>query len=220
MAKNSKTLAIIITVLATAVIVSLLVGSLVGFGVWYWQSQKLAELKKDNKAAQVKLKKQIKSLKQKSSQKAAKDETAPNSSSTTNDSGKWPFYKNERFAYIVQIPPSWSKTHSQNGDGITLAKGGQKILVYGTNDYDEHKTLSNHLDIEYGNKSVEGNKIVSKAEFEALNATGFYVKTKSEEFYIYKSWDYFVYVYVELPTKASTKKIQKKIAESFQILGE
>ncbi|TET54620.1 MAG: hypothetical protein E3J54_01745 [Actinobacteria bacterium] len=176
-------------------------------------------MKKDNKAAQVKLKKQIKSLKQKSSQKATKDETAPDSS-TTNDSGKWPFYKNERFTYIVQIPPNWSKTHSQNGDGITLAKGGQKILVYGTNDYDEHETLSNHLDIEYGNKAVEGNQIVSKTEFETENATGFYVKTKSEEFYIYKSSDYFVYIYVESSAKALTKEIQKKIAESFQVQGE
>lgn len=136
----------------------------------------------------------------------------------SEQSKKWPFYKNERFAYIVQHPANWKKFEAQNGDGITLSKNKQKILVYGNNDINDDKTLDKRLRSDELNKYIS--KIKSKKKLEVVNTTGYLVKTSSQEFAIFKSWQSFVYVYVDLPAEDSTIKIMQEIARSFQVLGE
>ncbi len=197
MASDSKLLTIAVTAFITAVITSLIVGS-IGFGVWYFQNQEISKLKKAGKITQVKNKKSD----QENSDKQAKS------------SNNWPYYKNERFAYMVQYPPGWKKFKAQNGDGMTLRKGTQKILIYGTTNYQNYKDIDDHLRNDYSGK------IKSKTEIKAVNADGFHVKTDMEEFIVYMSNDNFVYAYTDLPAKKSTIELVEKIGKSFQVLGE
>ncbi len=197
MASDSKFLTIAITALITAVITSLLIGS-IAFGVWYFQNQEINKLKKAGKSTQIK----------------NKNDVQINSDKQAKTSNKWPYYKNERFAYMVQYPPGWKKFEAQNGDGMTLRKGTQKILIYGTTNYQSYKNIDEHLKTDYSGK------IKSKTEIKAVKADGFHVKTDMEEFFIYMSNDNFVYTYTDLPAKKSTIEFLEKIGKSFQVLGE
>ena len=197
MASDSKLLTIAVTAFITAVFTSVIVGS-IAFGVWYFQNQEISKLKKAGKITQVK----------------NKNDVQINRDKQTKTSNKWPYYKNERFAYMVQYPPGWKKFEAQNGDGMTLRKGTQKILIYGTTNYQSYKNIDEHLKTDYSGK------IKSKTEIKAVKTAGFHVKTDMEEFFIYMSNDNFVYTYTDLPAKKSTIEFLEKIGKSFQVLGE
>ena len=199
MAQNSKLLTILITAVVSALFTTFIVGS-VGFGAWYFQNLKIKKLENNNK--EIRLEMQGINNKDKKS------------ISDKDKSGEWPVYKNGRFAYMIEYPTGWRKTEAQNGDGITLRKGTQKILVYGTTNYQDYENIESHLKTDYANRTK------SKTSFTAVNADGFHVKTDMEEFIIFMSNDNFVYVYTDLPAKSTTLDIVEKIGKSFQVLGE
>ena len=199
MAQKSKLLTILITAVVSALFTTFIVGS-VGFGTWYFQNLKIKKLQNDNKEIRL----EIKRLNN-------KDKKSISDKDNYND---WLFYKNYRFVYVVRYPSGWKKTESQNGDGMTLRKGAQKILVYGTTNYQDYKNINSHLKTDYANR------IKSKTSFTADNVNGFHVKTDMEEFIIFMSNDNFVYIYTDLPAKSTTLDVVEKIGKSFQDLSE